>query len=119
MDRIGKATQAVTTGVVEPPRASYAMPGDWTCPNCLDLQFQRNAECRKCGTLNPNPSAAALRKGGNVQAINQFKAQHQYEAAMATDDDKAFVEDFLANSTVDFHAADMLRGLPPDLQKMV
>merc|ERR1712048_298695 len=42
----------------------------------------------------------------------------QYEAEMASEEDKAFVEAFLAHSSVDFHAADMLRGLPPDLQKM-
>lgn len=27
---------------------------DWTCPCCGDLQFARNAACRKCGTPNPN-----------------------------------------------------------------
>jgi len=25
-------------------------PNDWHCPNCGDVQFARNAECRKCGT---------------------------------------------------------------------
>lgn len=28
---------------------------DWICPNCEDLQFARNPQCRKCGTPNPNP----------------------------------------------------------------
>lgn len=28
-------------------------PGDWNCPNCNDLQFARNSECRKCGTPKP------------------------------------------------------------------
>lgn len=23
--------------------------GDWTCPQCNDLQFARNAVCRRCG----------------------------------------------------------------------
>eukprot|EP00930_Biecheleria_cincta_P027946 TRINITY_DN19522_c1_g1_i2.p1 TRINITY_DN19522_c1_g1~~TRINITY_DN19522_c1_g1_i2.p1 ORF type:complete len:401 (-),score=61.06 TRINITY_DN19522_c1_g1_i2:857-2059(-) len=32
-------------------------PGDWYCPNCGDLQFSRNAECRNCQTPNPNPMA--------------------------------------------------------------
>merc|ERR1712185_7026 len=31
-----------------------AKPGDWICPGCLDLQFARNAQCRKCNTPNPN-----------------------------------------------------------------
>merc|ERR1719502_2088397 len=31
-----------------------AKPGDWICPGCLDLQFARNAACRKCNTPNPN-----------------------------------------------------------------
>jgi len=32
-------------------------PGDWYCPNCGDLQFARNGECRSCQTPNPNPVA--------------------------------------------------------------
>jgi len=28
--------------------------GDWTCPQCGWMVFARNAECRKCGTPNPN-----------------------------------------------------------------
>jgi len=27
--------------------------GDWNCPACGDHQFQRNTECRKCGTPKP------------------------------------------------------------------
>eukprot|EP00930_Biecheleria_cincta_P044536 TRINITY_DN30643_c0_g1_i1.p1 TRINITY_DN30643_c0_g1~~TRINITY_DN30643_c0_g1_i1.p1 ORF type:complete len:523 (+),score=87.49 TRINITY_DN30643_c0_g1_i1:72-1640(+) len=27
-------------------------PGDWYCNNCGDLQFARNLQCRKCGTMN-------------------------------------------------------------------
>lgn len=34
-------------------------PGDWNCPACGDLQFARNTQCRKCGTLNPDPTAQA------------------------------------------------------------
>eukprot|EP00913_Durusdinium_trenchii_P012280 g11530.t1 len=32
----------------EKPRA-----GDWKCPNCNDLQFARNAACRRCGAPKP------------------------------------------------------------------
>lgn len=33
--------------------ASNEKPGDWMCPSCGDLQFARNAECRKCATPKP------------------------------------------------------------------
>lgn len=32
-------------------------PGDWVCPACMDLQFARNAQCRRCGTPKPDTSA--------------------------------------------------------------
>lgn len=30
-----------------------AKPGDWNCPQCNDLQFARNSDCRKCGCPRP------------------------------------------------------------------
>lgn len=27
--------------------------GDWDCPECGDLQFARNVNCRKCGKARP------------------------------------------------------------------
>jgi len=33
-------------------------PGDWYCPACGDLQFARNAKCRKCGQANPDPKGS-------------------------------------------------------------
>lgn len=30
-----------------------AKPGDWTCPQCQDLVFARNASCRMCGYTKP------------------------------------------------------------------
>ncbi|CAE8581215.1 unnamed protein product, partial [Polarella glacialis] len=33
------------------PAEKERRPGDWDCPKCGDLQFARNAECRKCGAL--------------------------------------------------------------------
>eukprot|EP00746_Dinoflagellata_sp_MGD_P166449 gnl/MRDRNA2_/MRDRNA2_96329_c0_seq1.p1 gnl/MRDRNA2_/MRDRNA2_96329_c0~~gnl/MRDRNA2_/MRDRNA2_96329_c0_seq1.p1 ORF type:complete len:483 (+),score=87.48 gnl/MRDRNA2_/MRDRNA2_96329_c0_seq1:57-1505(+) len=33
-----------------------SMPGDWRCPQCDDLQFSRNWECRKCGCPKPRES---------------------------------------------------------------
>mmetsp|Transcript_6257 Transcript_6257/g.14971 ORF Transcript_6257/g.14971 Transcript_6257/m.14971 type:complete len:368 (+) Transcript_6257:80-1183(+) len=38
-----------------------AMPGDWVCPGCQDLQFQRNETCRCCGT--PKPTARSASSG--------------------------------------------------------
>jgi len=32
--------------------------GDWICPSCNDLQFARNASCRRCGHRNPNSGDA-------------------------------------------------------------
>jgi len=34
--------------------APVARPGDWICPSCNDLQFARNASCRRCGQMNPS-----------------------------------------------------------------
>jgi len=28
-------------------------PGDWICPQCQDLQFARNSECRLCSAPRP------------------------------------------------------------------
>eukprot|EP00403_Amphidinium_massartii_P012836 CAMPEP_0178425040 /NCGR_PEP_ID=MMETSP0689_2-20121128/28519_1 /TAXON_ID=160604 /ORGANISM="Amphidinium massartii, Strain CS-259" /LENGTH=457 /DNA_ID=CAMNT_0020046693 /DNA_START=92 /DNA_END=1466 /DNA_ORIENTATION=+ len=35
-----------------------AMPGDWICPSCQDLQFARNTHCRQCGTEKPEGAEA-------------------------------------------------------------
>merc|ERR1712070_1075100 len=29
-------------------------PGDWTCPNCNDLVFATNDQCRRCDTPKPD-----------------------------------------------------------------
>lgn len=44
-------------------------PGDWYCPSCGDLQFARNAVCRKCATPNPDPegSMEAASASGNFK----------------------------------------------------
>jgi len=34
-----------------------AMPGDWYCPQCSDLQFARNSVCRMCSTPKPEDEA--------------------------------------------------------------
>jgi len=43
-------------------------PGDWMCPNCNDLQFGKNKDCRKCGT--PNPGTAIGQKAGDWHCPN-------------------------------------------------
>lgn len=40
-------------------------PGDWECPNCKDVQFSRNSECRKCGTPRPAGSTILPPKEGD------------------------------------------------------
>jgi predicted RNA-binding Zn-ribbon protein involved in translation (DUF1610 family) len=40
-------------------------PGDWYCPGCGDLQFARNAECRRCSTPKPDGIAMAGLKPGD------------------------------------------------------
>merc|ERR1719434_531590 len=34
-------------------RAQQQLPGDWHCPQCNDLQFARNKQCRMCGAERP------------------------------------------------------------------
>merc|ERR1719320_1862878 len=31
----------------------FVKDGDWVCPGCFDIQFAKNATCRKCGGANP------------------------------------------------------------------
>lgn len=44
-------------------------PGDWYCPNCNDLQFGRNLDCRRCGT-SKHATPSQLPLGG---AIGQMR----------------------------------------------
>jgi len=46
-------------------RHQRAMPGDWSCPMCQDLQFARNAICRRCGAPRPDGEG-----GGDFQSGN-------------------------------------------------
>eukprot|EP00747_Dinoflagellata_sp_TGD_P222709 gnl/TRDRNA2_/TRDRNA2_94402_c0_seq1.p1 gnl/TRDRNA2_/TRDRNA2_94402_c0~~gnl/TRDRNA2_/TRDRNA2_94402_c0_seq1.p1 ORF type:complete len:215 (-),score=33.28 gnl/TRDRNA2_/TRDRNA2_94402_c0_seq1:237-881(-) len=39
-------------------RGQHIKKGDWFCPSCGDLQFMKNAECRKCGAAKPEGEAA-------------------------------------------------------------
>merc|ERR1712216_975244 len=53
-------------------------PGDWTCPNCGDLQFARNQQCRRCGaapgpeTLQAAPPLAPETFGGQPQTSGDW-----------------------------------------------
>jgi len=46
-------------------------PGDWYCPGCNDLQFARNAKCRKCDTPNPDPDQCAELAGVAGSSVNE------------------------------------------------
>mmetsp|Transcript_85503 Transcript_85503/g.238647 ORF Transcript_85503/g.238647 Transcript_85503/m.238647 type:complete len:322 (+) Transcript_85503:109-1074(+) len=65
-----EALAAMGAGVAGglPPRAGgannqRAMPGDWNCPKCRDLQFARNKQCRMCGTPKPEAGGFDLSAG--------------------------------------------------------
>lgn len=64
---------ACSLGGAMPPRAGIsnnqrALPGDWNCPRCKDLQFARNSQCRMCGCPKPDAGGFDLRggQGGSV-----------------------------------------------------
>lgn len=48
-------------------------PGDWNCPACGDLQFARNTQCRRCGTLKPDGIGGGFQApmGGGFQLQNR------------------------------------------------
>jgi len=46
-------------GIASGLHIQKTLAGDWNCPSCNDHQFAKNAECRKCGTPNPDPEASA------------------------------------------------------------
>jgi len=45
-------------------------PGDWYCPNCGDLNFARNVDCRRCATPKPEGLAMAGLKPGDWSCPN-------------------------------------------------
>merc|ERR1712232_27592 len=50
-------SSARDTGAVIAKRISHIEEmgyGDWICPSCLDIQFKKNTNCRKCGTAVPH-----------------------------------------------------------------
>jgi len=44
--RMNSVRKIITGGV-------QLAPGDWLCPVCGDVQFGRNASCRRCGIAKP------------------------------------------------------------------
>mmetsp|Transcript_9403 Transcript_9403/g.15180 ORF Transcript_9403/g.15180 Transcript_9403/m.15180 type:complete len:384 (+) Transcript_9403:53-1204(+) len=48
-------------------KGQKALPGDWYCPGCNDLQFARNAECRRCGTPKNASAGGSVGKGGGAR----------------------------------------------------
>lgn len=57
------AALAAANGANMSGQAPQGKSGDWYCPNCNDLQFGRNAVCRKCGTPNPQEGGKGAMKG--------------------------------------------------------
>eukprot|EP00929_Paragymnodinium_shiwhaense_P086449 TRINITY_DN4696_c0_g1_i1.p1 TRINITY_DN4696_c0_g1~~TRINITY_DN4696_c0_g1_i1.p1 ORF type:complete len:612 (-),score=98.74 TRINITY_DN4696_c0_g1_i1:372-2207(-) len=57
----GGYTPPAARGGGPPAAKAPATGGDWYCPSCGDLQFARNAQCRRCGEMAPagrGPNAA-------------------------------------------------------------
>jgi len=89
--------------------ADKLKPGDWICPNCLDHQFGKNSNCRKCGTAKE-------------MAQGQFNTQFSGGAQLPELTQSATpqeVQQFLSMHQIEHHAADMLMHLDPKLQKLV
>merc|ERR1719359_1243313 len=64
---------AMEAGIAAGHGGQLEKPGDWYCPSCNDLQFARNAVCRKCSTPNPDPqgSLAAAQASGSFKPAAQ------------------------------------------------
>merc|ERR1719343_1285357 len=91
ISRMNLATQAVSGNQNTPSvPMGNAKPGDWICPGCLDLQFARNANCRKCGTPNPK--------------------------LLETDPE---IDSYLIQYNIEDHAAMRFKGLDKETQKLI
>lgn len=60
---------AMEAGIAAAASRFTEKPGDWYCPNCGDMNFARNLQCRKCGTQTADPDAA--RAAAEVQKSKQ------------------------------------------------
>merc|ERR1740121_989979 len=38
-------------------------PGDWECPNCGNINFSRNRDCKQCGTSGAGVERIGMKKG--------------------------------------------------------
>merc|ERR1719343_746705 len=92
ISRMKLATQTRTGNMDITPTTGKgsAKPGDWICPGCLDLQFARNAQCRKCNTPNPK--------------------------LLTTD---PVVDEFLLSNGIQDHAAMRFKGLDKETQERI
>merc|ERR1719247_1712724 len=83
---------AMAEGMANRTSSANEKPGDWYCPACGDLQFARNAQCRKCGTPNPDPqscielatAAGHYREGGGAGNNPQKSPETGTAATVAT-----------------------------------
>jgi len=53
-----------------------ALPGDWHCPKCKDLQFARNKQCRMCGCPKPESGGFDLRDGARLPSRRSRSRSH-------------------------------------------
>lgn len=71
---------AMEAGIASGTGGNTEKPGDWWCPACGDLQFAKNAQCRKCGAPNPDPegSLAAASASGAFKGTSEKKPGDWY-----------------------------------------
>jgi len=118
--RMNSVRKIITGGV-------QLAPGDWLCPGCGDVQFGRNAACRRCGIGKPEGIAAASSMVSATAPAAQGMQQGQVipgngqpsffqDTVPATPEE---VEQFLTVNPVQPHAGDKFRAMNPQLQRMV
>jgi len=112
-------------------------PGDWLCSGCGDMQFGRNAACRRCGIAKPesaslpgpiqsckfcqaghcwNHGPAAQAAAGQMRPSNPQLAGFMASTVPA---DPVEVEQFLLMNPVEAHAQQKFRDLNPKIQRLV
>jgi len=108
MSRINQSRQLIETGgpaQLPGSQVSGLRPGDWICPGCGDHQFAKNTSCRQCATMRPALSQASQGLGNG-----------EFGGVAVSPQVEMFIQ---MNSQLQPHAAQALRELPLEMQKMV
>jgi len=94
--------------------------GDWICPGCLDIQFAKNSQCRKCGTPNPVMEERVMRGEPPLPIRPGKKPPPNLNPVLnmpsATAEE---VNHFLSSHDIAENGMSYLLSLDPRLQKVV